>query len=371
MNVEILKEGITFGLKNILGAVETKNTIPILSKVLFRARKDQGLVIETTNMNMSMRFDLGCNCNEDLSACIDAYDLYKLVKNFPDESMVSLDFNDDYLDISFCDTKYRLVVVPDSDFPKLFTDKIQYQFVDALKIKQMADLISLSISDNDVRLFLTGAGFDKNNGGIEVTSSNGKQLSNVFLDIDNNFIQKPCILPRKFLLELAKNIENNNIQSIGVFFNEDKAYFKMNDIEYLSRFIESQYPKLNVMLKQSMDCVFSLVGEDLRSALLRMSMLSSDFSDKITIGLKDDKLLLFAQDETKGSGNELIDVVKERGSMANSFNLSLGCLINILGVFKKNGFKDITIKVCDKPEFPIIINTKDFDGFDYAIMPII
>ncbi len=106
-------------LQAVVGIVERKQPLPILSNVLIKKNKD-GVRFVTTDLEIQIEAQLKAELDGTESAItISAKKLQEILRAIPDNSTISLDDQDNRLLVKANKSRFSLQTLPAQDFPML------------------------------------------------------------------------------------------------------------------------------------------------------------------------------------------------------------------------------------------------------------
>jgi len=117
MKLATSRESLLRPLQAVIGVVERRQTMPILSNVLMVA-KDQALTVTATDLEVEL---VASSTPDDLSAdgeiTVPARKLLDICRALPDEAVVKLQLDGDRLTVRSGRSRFVLSTLPAADFP--------------------------------------------------------------------------------------------------------------------------------------------------------------------------------------------------------------------------------------------------------------
>ncbi|WP_420959339.1 DNA polymerase III subunit beta [Brucella sp. IR073] len=166
--------------------IERRNTIPVLSMVLF-----DGARVRATDLDMEIDIALPVTFSQG-SAALDHGALFNLVRHLPRDEAVKLSAEDGRAVISFSSGHYRIPALPAEDFPKLDIGQTTVLPIDGDELKRALYFTSPFISKEETRYYLNGVCLDGGN----VVATDGHRLG-LFPTQKDYAATKRMIVPRK------------------------------------------------------------------------------------------------------------------------------------------------------------------------------
>ncbi|MCP4287569.1 MAG: DNA polymerase III subunit beta, partial [Gammaproteobacteria bacterium] len=124
MKTTIKREDILGPLQHVIGAVERRQTLPILGNVLFKSLGGD-LSLTATDLEIEMVASLPSGGSEDFQTTIPARKLLDICKALPDGSSINFSIDENRVSLTSARSRFTLASLPARDFPGL--DEIEEQ----------------------------------------------------------------------------------------------------------------------------------------------------------------------------------------------------------------------------------------------------
>jgi DNA polymerase-3 subunit beta len=151
------------GLRLAQSIADRKSTMPPLANVLLRVQSKSKLLVTATDLNVSLSAELKISGGSDGSLTVGAKALHDIVVNLPKVDDISFrKVENNWAEIKAGKVAYRIVGVPDRDFPKV-PDHREAPFgdVDAATLREMIDRTLFSVCNDETRFHLNGVLFER------------------------------------------------------------------------------------------------------------------------------------------------------------------------------------------------------------------
>ncbi len=186
LNIETTAHSLTNALKIIGKVIERRNSLPILSMVLF-----DGAKIRVTDLDIEIETTLPV-IKAKGSAALDYGSLFNLVRNLPREETVRIVVEGGKATVVFSSGNYLIPMLPASDFPKLDIGETTAITIDGDELKKALHFVSTFMSHESTRYYLNGVCLD----GQNVIATDGHRLS--IFPVQTDFIAvNRMIVPSK------------------------------------------------------------------------------------------------------------------------------------------------------------------------------
>ena len=170
MNTELSVEELIEPLQTVIGVVEKKQTLPILSHVLIQL-KDKVLTLTTTDMELEISASNEIKSETEVTFTIYAKDLIDIVRKLPEKTKIKFKIEENKVYLNANKNTFELNTFNHLDFPAL--PKTQNTSVIKIKQEALKELIentSFSMGNQDIRAYLNGLFFELNKDSLTVVA---------------------------------------------------------------------------------------------------------------------------------------------------------------------------------------------------------
>jgi len=119
MEFRISKNEFLRGLRLAQGIADRKSTMPMLANVLLRTQGKNQLLVAATDLNVSLTAELKSTNAAEGRITLGAKNLYELIANAPGDEVTLKKADNHWAEIKSGKVTYRIVGMPDRDFPKV------------------------------------------------------------------------------------------------------------------------------------------------------------------------------------------------------------------------------------------------------------
>src|SRR5665647_1895498 len=238
------KETILKPLQLVIGIVERKQTLPILSNVLIE--KEIGKIRFTATdleIQITTTIETKTDGSEISSITVGGKKLQEILRILPDQSKISIETKENKAMIKANKSRFSLQTLPAQDFPKLNSN-----LADANKIileqsllKNLLLSVQYAMAQQDVRYYLNGVLLLIEGNQLKVVATDGHRLAFNAGNIDGNHEKKEIILPRKAVTELCKLLNDTN-ESVELDFSAQQAKANFSGITLITKVIDGKFP---------------------------------------------------------------------------------------------------------------------------------
>lgn len=363
MNIVINRENLIHPLQHVIGAVERKQTLPILGNVLFQGAKGT-LSLTATDLEIELNARVAQEVSEDFSFTLPARKLLDICKALPEGCDINFKVEENSVVLTTARTRFQLASLPAKDFPGI--DDIEFYFEFDLPQKQLKLLIdktAFAMAQQDVRYYLNGMLLELKQDGIKLVATDGHRLAlSEYQSAFSLTNQKQLIVPRKGVLELARLLSVND-DPARIKLSQNHIQVETGNLIFTSKLIDGKFPDYNRVIPVDGNRILKVNKDLLRQSLQRISILSNEKYRGIRLTLEQNNLSIQANNPDQEEAQEEISVEYDEPSIEIGFNVTY--LLDVLAVLDS---EDVLIKLKDANS-SCIINASDSEAFTYVVMP--
>ena len=323
MIININRQSLVEPLKNIVGVSEQNQTMPILGHVLVEI-KDGVCFLTATDLEVQVSFSYDVEVSENIRITVPARKFTDILRSLEAEN-VTLEVTPKDIVIKSGKSKFRVSALNPDDFPIITDDISDCMKIDTEALLKLVNSTSFSMGYQDARHFLNGLfiEFSKNN--IAAVATDGHRLAYSLRACKLSSSEKSCIVPRKCINELKRilsSFNGNNDILTEVSVSSKNIQFCMHGYTLLSKLVEGNYPDYNKVFPKSLPNNLKVDRLLLKSALQRLSILSSEQFKGVKFKLNNALLNLSTINSQQESGDEIIECDYGGDELEIGFNLS-------------------------------------------------
>jgi DNA polymerase-3 subunit beta len=290
--------------------VERRNTYPILANVLLSADMDGRLTIRATDLDIEITESIPAVVSAAGQTTVPASMLADIVRKFPDGSEVSFAFDHESNNatIKAGRSRFNLATLAPDSFPDLKHGTFQHTFsLATADLARLLSKVSFAISNEETRYYLNGIYFHKpaNEDLLRGVATDGHRMARYDLPLPSGAGGIPgVIIPKKTVAEVAKLLGDADGE-VTIEMSDTKIRFAIGGVHLLSKLIEGTFPDYQRVTPALSNTVATVDAADLKSAIDRVSIVSSDRGGKaVKFGLSAGKLLLEVTNPDHGTSQE-------------------------------------------------------------------
>jgi DNA polymerase-3 subunit beta len=362
MKFTVKKDLIVKEISLLQGIVEKRNTMPILSSILFEC-SGQLLNMYATDLEVSIRVSLPVNGISDGKIALPGKKVFDIIKSFKDGVDIEISIEEEgKILIKGDSTQFVLFGASPEDFPEIPIPESEEFFEIPQNILNVLIERVDYILAQETRFSFGGALFRISPSLIEMVATDGNRLS--YSKEATNISTKEdfeVILPKKLLSELSK-IE-------GDFFrfthDVNNLYFECGGTLLISRKLDAKFPPWRGAIPTENKNIAIVNRDGLRDSLKRVSLLASEKGRAIKFIFKDKTLQMRAFNPEIGEAFDQIEIDYKGEPIEIIFNSSY-----ILEFLNSVECERIRFEMMDF-EKPVLIKPEDIElNYLYVVAPI-
>lgn len=377
MNFTINRSAFISQLNNVLRAISSKTTIPILTGLKMVVNEDN-IVLTGSNSDITIESVISANdTNNDLTIedtgaiVLPARFFSDIVKKLPDKKVTIEVTSGFQADITSGSAKFQINGQDAENFPHLpeiETNKSVTLPNDILKevIRQTV----IAVSKQESRPILAGVHMTLRDGILTAVATDSHRLAQrkVVLENIDNGIDFDVIIPGKSMEELSGMISDVH-EDVQMQVTENQVLFIFGNTHFYSRLLEGNYPETSQLIPQTADTTVELEAGTFLSSIERASLLSHESrNDVVKLSLKPSENFVRISGDSPDIGTVEEEVVT---SALDGNDLEISFNPNYMKDALRS-FGQATIKISfTSPLRPFtLVPTEDQENFVHLITPV-
>ena len=377
MNFTINRSAFISQLNNVLRAISSKTTIPILTG-LKMVVNEGNIVLTGSNSDITIESVINANdADNDLTIeatgaiVLPARFFSDIVKKLPDKKVTIEVTSGFQADITSGSAKFQINGQDAENFPHLpeiETNKSVTLPNDILKevIRQTV----IAVSKQESRPILAGVHMMLKDGVLTAVATDSHRLAQrkVVLENIDNGIDFDVIIPGKSMEELSGMISDVH-EDVQMQVTENQVLFIFGNTHFYSRLLEGNYPETSQLIPQTADTTVELEAGTFLSSIERASLLSHESrNDVVKLSLKPSENLVRISGDSPDIGTVEEEVVT---SALDGNDLEISFNPNYMKDALRS-FGQATIKISfTSPLRPFtLVPTEDQENFVHLITPV-
>ena len=352
-------------LQTVTGIVERRHTLPILSNVLIERKNDQISFIATDlEIQITTSTRDSNTVTEGHSVTVAAKKLQDILRALPDKTEVTLETKENRLQGKAGKSRFSLQTLPVEDFPK-FPENTESQAKITVKQKELKHLLFLvqyAMAQQDIRYYLNGLLLLMEENHLKAVATDGHRLAFALLALETPQEKREVILPRKVVLELAKQL-NESDEPITVEILQNQIRFTFSNVILISKVVDGKFPDYNRVIPVDHQKQIDINRLLFLQTLQRASILSNEKFRGVRLILTKGNLRIVCNNAEQEEAEEELEVQYDGEALDIGFNVTylLDVLNNLTSETVRCSFGDANSSA--------LITIPGNEDFKYVVMP--
>jgi DNA polymerase-3 subunit beta len=351
-------------LQTVVGIVERKQPLPILSNVLIE-KIGTNLRFTATDLEIQIATQIvdSNQASTDAAITVAAKKLQEILRVLPDGSMVSVDIQDSRILLKANKSRFSLQTLPAQDFPKVVEQlgKVETVEIEQQELRKLFSMVQFSMAQQDIRYYLNGVLLVVEDEFIKLIATDGHRLAFTRSRLAKKYSKREVILPRKTVNELVKLLEEST-DKIILDLGENQVRMTFSDVILVSKVIDGKFPDYErVVPNYTNHLVLNRVV--ILQALQRAAILSNEKFRGVRFVLTERNLRIISSNSEQEEAQEEMEVDYHQQALDIGFNVNY-----LLDGLNSTDSETITFSFGD-PNSSILITVPGNDDFKYVVMP--
>lgn len=349
-------------LQTVSGVVDRRQTLPILSNLLFNLETNS-LSVTATDMEVELIVKIEVPLEQTGELTLPARKLFDICRALPQESKLQFEVKNDRVLIKSGRSRFTLASLPAPEYPVIdITENIAVFSIKQKKLDQLLTNTQFAMAQQDVRYYLNGLLLEISTGKLRAVATDGHRLALDETEIKTT-IEEPIqiIVPRKGITELTRLLQDETEIEIQVSTNHIRI--KNSNTCFTSKLIDGRFPDYKRVIPELSNTPVLAEREELKSSLTRASILSNEKYRGVRIMLSSNSLRALAHNPEQEEAEEELEVQYEGDELEIGFNVSY--LLDTLSIIKSDKVK---LSVLDANSSCLVL-PEDETNCQYVVMP--
>jgi DNA polymerase-3 subunit beta len=363
MEFRIAKSEFLKGLRLAQSIAERKSTMPMLSNALLRATGSGQLLVAATDLNVSVSAELASENLADGGITVNAKSLHDIVASLPSEEVSLKKAENNWAEISSGKVNYRLVGMPDRDFPKIPDHReVEFVEVDADVVRDMIDKTLFSVSSDETRFHLNGVLFESDGTLARMVSTDGHRLSKVERPLPGGpKLSAGVIIPKKGVLEIKRALDGAS-GACQIAVMTPYVFVTARSVSLAVKLIDAQFPPYEQVVPTGNDNIVEIDRAQLVESLKRAQLMSSD-TRGVKVAVSAGALQITGDNPELGEVKEELAVVYQGEPISVGFNPRY-----VIDLLSHIANPEISLELAGELD-PVLIRPKGDASYLGVVMP--
>ena len=323
MDFYITKEEVVKSINLTLGVVEKRQTLPILSNVLFEV-DESSLKLTATDLESEISTTSTIsNFKSGGKITAPARKLSDLCRLMPDLAEIHFYLDGDNLKIETESGKYNLSTLPSEDFPVFETEDTQSQInISSQNLKNLITKTSFAMGNQDWRHYLNGLYMMIDDKVITTVATDAHRLAMATSSLNEASSESTSgIVPRKSINEIGKLVGDES-ENVVIQLGQTSIAANVSGTTFVSKLIEGKFPDYEQVIPSGESSLLVVDRKNFSESLSRVSVLSSEKYKGVRIITKKDSLNISANNPEKEQGEENLSCEYQGEEIDIAFNVN-------------------------------------------------
>ena len=379
MRLKIAKESLLNVLSHVVGAVERRHTLNILSNLKIQVTAE---ALTVTGSDLEVELVASTQLAE--GACLQAGEttvparkLIDICKSLPSAALIDLQITDDQRCIlKSGNSRFVLGTLPADDYPLLNTENTQGTQVTVTQreLKRLFEKTAFAMAVQDVRFYLTGTLLEIDTNQLRAVTTDGHRLALCETAAQSTATQPiQAIVPRKAVAELQRllSVEDEQLslligrELLNVTIRMASRDKEQADItvRFTTKLIDGKFPDYRRVIPRGGDKNVIIAHDVFKQSLQRVAILSNEKLRGVFLNFNAGSLQLRANNPEQDEAIEDLAIQYADAPLEMSFNAQY--LIEVLGVLDG---EDVSMTMTEANQSVLVQDPSHIDQ-TYVVMP--
>ena len=361
MKFTAAREALLKPLQAVIGVVERRQTMPILSNVLMIARDGQ-LSVTATDLEVELVAQADVDTESGGEITVSGRKLLDICRALPEGTDVNVSVSGEKLGVRAGRSKFSLATLPAAEFPVVEDIKAgQSLSVSQETLGRLIDKTHFSMAQQDVRYYLNGMLLETSAGHLRAVATDGHRLALSQAELDGKVDEQQVIVPRKGVLELQRLMTGDG--ELNIEFGANHIRIQLDGIRFTSKLIDGRFPEYERVIPKESSNELKADRGAFKSALQRTAILSNEKYRGIRLVIRDSGVILQAHNPEQEEAEEELEVEYSGEDIEIGFNVNY--LLDALGAVDGD---EVTVSVQDSNS-SCLIRQPGKDDSTFVVMP--
>ena len=319
------RETLLEALQATLGAIEKRNTSPILENVLLTISNQQSYW-RGTDLELEIASSTPVIDATEGSITLPARKLADICKSLPAESLITLEILPNQRALISCGrSRFELSTLPAQDFPSLDDIGESYHLsIPEADLKKLLDSTAYAMANQDVRYYLNGLLLELAPSHIRTVSTDGHRLSLYTYPQPEQIVDKLAqfILPRKGVLELTRLLRSDSQVPLTLQISQNHLRAQIDNLQFTSKLVDGRYPDYQAAVPAKGRISIEVDRKSLKEMLTRVAILSNEKFRGVRLNLSTNTLTVQSNNPEQETAQDELDIYYQGEDFNIGFNVN-------------------------------------------------
>jgi DNA polymerase-3 subunit beta len=362
MKFSASRETILKPLQAVIGVVERRQTMAILSHVLLRT-DDGKLSITATDLEVELVASTEVEKATPGEVTVPGRKLYDICRALPDGCKVDVSVGGDRLTLKAGRSRFTLSTLQAGDFPVVEEIADEHSLgVAQTDLHWLIEKTQFSMAQQDVRYYLNGLLFETEGKRLRSVATDGHRLALAEVELTTTAAKnEQVIVPRKGVLELNRLLDGEG--DLAVHLGSNHIRVDCEGVRLTSKLIDGRFPDYERVIPNKAPNVIKADRDLLKHALQRTGILSNEKYRGVRLELTAGSVTISANNPDQEEATESVELEYQGESMEIGFNVNY-----LLEALSAADSQEVELHITDSNSSCLIVSP-DNDQVKYVVMP--
>jgi DNA polymerase-3 subunit beta len=321
MKFSAARETLLKPLQTVVGVVERRQTMPILSNVLLSTQGGK-LSITATDLEVEMVAEAEVKADGSGDITVPGRKLHDIFRALPEGTTVDCTLSGERLTIKAGRSRFTLSTLRAADFPTV--DEIgskQTLRLNKPDLRRLVEKTHFSMAQQDVRYYLNGLLLETDKKRLRAVATDGHRLALSEADLLSAANRdEQLIVPRKGVLELSRLLDGDGEVQLALGANHIRV--QLDGVRLTSKLIDGRFPEYSRVVPAQPKNIIKADRNLFRQALQRTAILSNEKYRGVRLELSPNSVVLQANNPEQEEAVETLEVEYSGDAMEIGFNVN-------------------------------------------------
>jgi len=362
MKLSATRDVLLKPLQAVIGVVERRQTMPILSNVLLVAKEGE-LSVTATDLEVELVAQASVDVQAGGEITVSGRKLLDICRALPEAAEIAVSVSGEKLHVRSGRSKFALATLPAAEFPSVEDIKVSQSITVSQEVLgRLIEKTHFSMAQQDVRYYLNGMLLETGGQHIRSVATDGHRLALCQAELDGAKLdQQQVIVPRKGVLELQRLLTGEG--SVDVVLGANHVRIQLDGIRFTSKLIDGRFPEYDRVIPKDSSNEVRAECSVLRGGLQRTAILSNEKYRGIRLIIRENAVVLQAHNPEQEEAEEELEVDYSGDDIEIGFNVNY--LLDAIGAVDG---EEVALSVVDSNS-SCLIRAPETDDCKFVVMP--
>src|SRR5262245_11305200 len=321
MKLTIQREALLRPLQAVIGDVERRQTMPILSNVLVGLQNGR-LALTGTDLEVELVAWVEGVDGDLEDVTIQGRKLLDICRALPDGAEIKLTREGERVVLKSGRSRFVLSTLPAAEFPAIDVVQVPQEVrLPSIEMRHLLEKTHFSMAHQDVRYYLNGLLLERGDGYLRAVATDGHRLAKSDVAVEGlEGGNQQVIVPRKGVLELQRLLAEDG--DITLRFGTNHLQADLGHVRFTSKLIDGRFPDYSRVIPKGYPASLTAERDALREAFSRAAILSNEKYRGVRLEVEPGKAVIQAHNPEQEEAEEELEVQYTGNAIEIGFNVT-------------------------------------------------